>query len=198
METIAKRLAGIIDTPERYEIAIDICENFEELMLPLKRRFFEEIEKEVQDKFKLDTKVWRFFIQNDEHFCLFKYPWQVDKSDRGIYSFILHNGEGSGLVRNNKLSDPKEEQNIIDIVSNYKGMHKYMQNDEWWLLYKNSFFKWGAQDYKKICNPESNSFKFLVEESVARMEDLITLIEKTELIKAIDECVEARKRNNKI
>lgn len=202
METIAKSLASIIDRPERYEIAIDICENFEELMLPLKRRFFDAIKKEVQDKFRLDADVWSFFYQNDEHFCLFKYSWQIDKSDRGIYSFMLHNNEASGLVRNKKY-DPKnladEEQSIIKIVSNYKGMHIDMQNYEWWLLFKEPKpFTWGTQGYRKICNSESNSFKLLVEESVARMEDLLTLIETTELVKAIDECVEARKRNNKI
>jgi hypothetical protein len=202
METITQRLAGIINTPKRYEIVIDIFDNFEELMLPLKRRFFDTIKKGVQDKFRLDKNEWLFSYQNDEHFCLFRRSWQVDKSDRGIYSIILSNNDGSGIVRNNNNHRPKnladEEHAIINILNSYKGMHSFRQGDWWWLLYKENPFSWGAQDYKKICDPESYSFKALVEECVERMEDLLTFMKEKNLDKAIDEAVKLRKQNNKI
>ena len=203
MGNIVERLSSIINTPERYEIAIDIYDNFNELMWPIKERFFEKIKEKVKDKFELDENKWCFFYHEKIHFCLFKRSWQFNKSDRGIYSFILHNNEYSGLVRNKKYDQKNltdEEQSIISKMNNYaKGMHICPPDKGWWLYYKPANpFSWSARDYEKVLYPDSMKYKSLVDECVERIDDLLTMMKETNLEQSIDECIEARKKANKI
>ena len=195
-------LKSMINTPEKYEIAIDIYENFEEIGQSRRKRFFDGIKQKIQERFNLDENEWFFFYENDPSFYLFKRSWQLDISQRGLYSFCLNSNDGSGLVRRNSY-DPKEiineEQSIIGGIRDWKGMHRYSEGNWWWLLYKRpNPFSWSGEDYRKICNPESDNFKALVEECVMRMVELLALMEDTTLEKAIDEAVELRKKNNKI
>lgn len=197
MKTEAEILGGIIDTPERYEIAISIYYNFEELMQPLITRFFDKIKEKVQDKFRLDEKEWIFLYEENENFCLFKRSWQIDKSRRGIYSLILKNDNGSGIIRN-RWEEPNnlEEQAIRNTLSHCNGMHRFLQEDLWLLKKHPNPFAWGYEYYRKICDQGSIKFKSLIDECFERFYDLLMLMKEKNLEQVIDECIEARKKSN--
>lgn len=196
-------LKSVIKKPERYKIAIDIYENYDNIMQLLRDTFFNTIKQRIYERFMLDEKNWIFVYnhRNDKNCYLFKDFWRPHKSGIGLYSFCLWDNDGSGLVRDNY--DPQqlvnEEQPIISIIKDLKGMHKYPRDDYWWLLLKRpNPFRWFPEDYRKILDTESEYFKTLVDESVIRLEDLLSLMKKTNLEEAIDEAAKLRKDNDKI
>jgi len=177
------------EVKENFEIAWDICENFQKIKEKLLLRFFQDLKEDKVEK-ELPIKEHGLVFKLKPGLYISKRDWQENPQDRGIYAISVEKwrqGLVFGIVKNKSFKTDKESE-ITRILTS---LGYTPEGDVWWIVYIKSFME--KEFYEKLLS--DSDYDNLLEESFSYLKKVYEdLTGNEDLLKLFEESVKERKR----